>query len=100
MFLLLVALFLILLSTLLMRTNVEQYSLFGIYMIQVCFSYSFSMSRLKCRQMADLQAKILLLFTAGCQRVSTRFPEQHGVRLEKAQLHRGCSWREHTLGGL
>lgn len=37
-FLCAVALFLILLSTLMIWTNIEQRSLFGIYMIQVCFS--------------------------------------------------------------
>lgn len=101
MFLAVVALVLILLSTLMIWTNIEQRSLFGLYMIQVRFRINtawFQMREWKFLLLSELVIQ-LLLFISGCQCVTARLPEQYGLRLETAQLHGGRSWGEYTLGG-
>lgn len=42
----------------------------------------------------------LFLFTPGCHSFPPRLPEQHGVRLETAKLHRGHPRGKHPLAGV
>lgn len=40
------------------------------------------------------------LLTPGCHSFPARLPEQHSVRLETAELHRGRPWGTRTLAGI
>lgn len=46
------------------------------------------------------QQMMRFLFTPGCHSFPPRLPEQHGVRLETAELHRGHPWGKHTFAGI
>lgn len=91
------ALLLILLSTLMIKTHIQQQSLFGLYIIQVRRRRTRLITNTN-DQMSELQVIGLFWFIPGCQCFPARLPELFGLCLETTKLQGCCSWGEHTSG--
>lgn len=87
---------LVLLSNFILWLKFEN-QLFALYFIQVSVE---RMLHEEGKYLMSERQMMRFLFTPGCHSFLPRLPEQHGVRLETAELHRGHPWGKHTLAGI